>query len=75
MLLPAQGYGEVMLKDLEATINNTMCDSVVVGTPIDLSRIIKMNKPSTRVYYNLQEIGQPNLTDVLEEFVKKHKLA
>jgi len=75
ILLPAQGYGEVMLKDLEATINNTKCDSVVVGTPIDLSRIIKMNKPSTRVYYNLQEIGRPNLTGVLEEFVKKHKLA
>ncbi|MCJ7530337.1 MAG: GTPase, partial [Anaerolineales bacterium] len=74
-LLPAQGYGEVMLRDLEATINNTKCDAVVVGTPIDLSRILKMNKPSTRVYYNLQEIGRPNLTGVLEEFVKKHKLA
>jgi len=74
-LLPAQGYGEVMLRDLEATINNTKCDAVVVGTPIDLSRIMKMNKPSTRVYYNLQEIGRPNLTGVLEEFVKKHKLA
>ncbi|MBU4446909.1 cyclic 2,3-diphosphoglycerate synthase [bacterium] len=74
ILLPAQGYGEVMLKDLEATINNTKCDSVVVGTPIDLSRIMKMNKPSTRVYYNLQEIGRPNLDEVLGDFIKKYKL-
>jgi predicted GTPase len=73
-LLPAMGYGEQQLKDLEATINRTECDSVVIGTPIDLSRIIKINKPFTRVYYNLQEIGRPNLDGVLEEFVEKHKL-
>ncbi len=75
VLLPAMGYGEQQFKDLEATINTTECDSVVIGTPIDLSRIIKINKPYTRVYYNLQEIGRPNLTMVLDEFVKKHKLA
>jgi predicted GTPase len=75
VLLPAMGYGEQQLKDLEATINNTDCDSVVIGTPIDLKRIIKINKPSTRVYYNLQEIGRPNLEGVLDEFIKKHKLA
>jgi len=75
VLLPAMGYGEQQLKDMEATINNTECDSVVIGTPIDLNRIIKINKPSTRVYYNLQEIGRPNLTMVLDEFVKKYKLA
>ncbi len=74
VLLPAMGYGEQQLKDLEATINRTECDSVVIGTPIDLSRIIKINKPFTRVYYNLQEIGRPNLDGVLDEFVKKHKL-
>ncbi len=74
VLLPAMGYGEQQLKDLEATINRTECDSVVIGTPIDLSRIIKINKPFTRVYYNLQEIGRPNLEEVLDEFVKKHKL-
>jgi len=73
-LLPANGYGEQMIKDLAATINATKCDAVVVGTPIDLVRIMKINKPSTRVYYNLQEIGRPNLTGVLEDFVKKHKL-
>ncbi len=74
-LLPAQGYGDQMIKDLEATINATVCDAVVVGTPIDLARFVKMNKPSTRVYYNLQEIGHPNLDEVLNDFVKKHKLA
>jgi predicted GTPase len=75
VLLPAMGYGEQQLRDLEATINGTDCDSVAIGTPIDLGRIIKINKPFTRVYYNLQEIGRPNLQGVLDEFVKKHKLA
>jgi predicted GTPase len=74
VLLPAMGYGEQQLKDLETTINNTECDSVVIGTPIDLGRIIKINKPSTRVYYELQEIGLPNLVGVLDEFVKEQKL-
>jgi predicted GTPase len=73
-LLPAMGYGAEQLKDLEKTINNTDCDSVVIATPIDLNRIIKIKKPNTRVYYDLQEIGDPNLTQILEEFVKKHKL-
>lgn len=74
VLLPAMGYGEQQLKDLETTINNTECDSVVIGTPIDLGRIIKINKPSTRVYYELQEIGRPNLVGVVDEFVKEQKL-
>ena len=74
-VLPAMGYGEQQLMDLETTINNTECDAVVIGTPIDLCRFIKINKPSTRVYYNLQEIGWPNLEGVLEDFVSKHKLA
>jgi predicted GTPase len=74
-VLPAMGYGEQQLKDLEATINKTDCEAVVIGTPIDLSRIIKIDKPATRVHYNLQEIGHPSLVDVLEEFVSKHKLA
>jgi len=74
ILLPAMGYGEQQLKDLEATINRTDCDSVVIGTPIDLGRIIKINKPFTRVYYNLQEIGRPNLDGVLSDFIRAHKL-
>lgn len=74
-LLPAMGYGDDQLKDLETTINNTECDAVVIGTPIDLNRIINIKRPSTRVWYDLQEIGSPNLGEVIEEFVKKHKLA
>jgi len=73
-VLPAMGYGEQQLKDLEATINNTDCDAVIIGTPIDLNRIIKIKKPNTRVYYNLQEIGRPNLDMVLDDFMRKHKL-
>ena len=73
-VLPAMGYGEQQLKDLEATINKTECDAVVIGTPIDLNRIIKISKPNTRVYYNLQEIGRPDLEMVLDDFMKKHNL-
>jgi predicted GTPase len=71
-LLPAMGYGEQQLKDLETTINNTPCDAVIIGTPIDLSRIIKINRPVTRVYYDLQEIGQPDLNGVLDSFIQKY---
>jgi predicted GTPase len=74
ILLPAMGYGEEQLKDLELTINNTDCDAVVIGTPIDLTRIIRINQPSTRVFYDLQEIGNPNLTDILGDFMEKHNL-
>jgi len=74
-VLPAMGYGEVQLKDLETTINTTECDAVIIATPIDLNRIIDIKKPNTRVYYNLQEIGRPNFDGVLDEFVKEHKLA
>jgi predicted GTPase len=74
VLLPAMGYGRRQLKDLEATINNTKCDTVVVATPIDLGRLIKINKPHTRVHYNLQEIGSPNFGEILSGFCKKHKL-
>ncbi len=73
-LLPAMGYSHEQLKDLETTINNTDCDSVIIGTPIDLNRIININKPNTRVYYDLEEIGKPDLTDVLDDFVKKYNL-
>jgi predicted GTPase len=73
-LLPAMGYSDQQLKDLETTINNTDCDSVIIGTPIDLNRLIDIKKPNTRVYYDLQEIGKPDLKDLLEDFVKKHNL-
>ncbi|MFO8129013.1 MAG: cyclic 2,3-diphosphoglycerate synthase [Bacteroidales bacterium] len=73
-LLPAMGYGEEQLKDLEKTINNTDCDAVVIGTPIDLNRIINIKKPNTRVYYDLQEIGNPDLREVIDAFIEKHGL-
>ncbi|RJP69478.1 MAG: GTPase [Ignavibacteriales bacterium] len=67
ILLPAMGYGEDQMKDLETTINQTDCDAVVIGTPIDLGRILKLNKPSTRVMYELQEIGAITVESVLKE--------
>jgi len=73
-VLPAMGYGKQQLHDLEKTINNTDCDSVIIATPIDLNRIIKIQKPTTRVYYDLQEIGYPDLAGVLDEFLKDRKL-
>ncbi len=71
-LLPAMGYGEEQIRDLEATINATDCDSVIIATPIDLGRIIKINKPSTTVGYDLQEIGKPDLADLLNGFLEKN---
>jgi predicted GTPase len=73
-MLPAEGYGGKMLKDMEDTVNAVDCDSVIVGTPIDLARIINIKKPNTRVYYDLQTIGTPDLNGVLADFVKKHGL-
>jgi predicted GTPase len=73
-LLPAMGYSEEQLRDLEATINNTDCDSVIIGTPIDLGRILNINKPHTRVFYDLHEIGKPDLNTVLDDFIKRFYL-
>ncbi len=72
-LLPAMGYGDKQVKDLEATINRTPCDAVIIGTPIDLTRLIKINKPTVRVGYDLQEIGKPDLMDVLKPFLRKKR--
>lgn len=65
-ILPAMGYGEEMVRDLEQTIENADVDLVIIGTPIDLTRIMKINKPSQRVRYELQEIGKPTLEDILK---------
>ncbi|HOU82611.1 MAG TPA: cyclic 2,3-diphosphoglycerate synthase [Bacteroidales bacterium] len=73
-LLPAMGYGDEQVKDLEATINNTPVDLVISGTPIDLGRVVKVNKPIIRVGYDLQEIGYPTFDEVLDDFVKNHNL-
>ena len=64
-VLPAMGYGEAQMHDLQETINSAPADLVLIGTPIDLNSLIKINKPSQRVRYELQEIGQPTLQDLL----------
>jgi predicted GTPase len=65
-VLPAMGYGDQQTRELEETINRADADLVLIGTPIDLNRIIKINKPTQRVRYELQEIGQPTLEDLLK---------
>jgi len=70
-LLPAMGYGDQQIKDLQKTIDNFDGDAVVIATPIDLRRLITFKIPATRVRYELQEIGQPTLADVIDNFLKK----
>jgi predicted GTPase len=67
-LLPAVGYGERQVRDLEETIRRTPCDLVLIGTPIDLRRLIQIDKPALRVRYELQERGTPDLPTVLARF-------
>jgi predicted GTPase len=69
-LLPAMGYGDQQIKDLEQTINQTDCDVVIIGTPIDLRKLVNINKTAVRVTYELQEIGKPDLKDTLQPFMK-----
>lgn len=71
VLLPAMGYGEQQMKDLEATINKTDAELVIIATPIDLGRIVKFKKPTVRVTYELEEIGTPTLKEVLQKKFKK----
>ncbi len=73
-LLPAMGYSEVQKRDLEDTINRTDCETVIIATPIDLNRIITIEKPAVRVSYELQEIGSPNLEEVLSDFCSQQGL-
>ena len=73
-ILPAMGYGEKQIKELEETINRSDAELVIIGTPIDLGRVTKLNKPYVRVRYELQEIRKPDLEDVLSEFLKEKKL-
>jgi predicted GTPase len=65
-ILPAMGYGDEQVRDLEATIERVPCDVVVIGTPIDLTRLVKIRQPVVRVRYELQEIGRPDLADALK---------
>lgn len=73
MLLPAMGYGDEQLKDLEDTIAKIECDTVVIGTPIDLRRVIHIKQDSVRVTYELDEKGEPSIKTILKEFIQKHK--
>lgn len=66
-LLPAMGYGETQIKELEATINAADCDLVIIGTPINLGKLLTIKHPWQRVYYNLQEIGRPTLAEILAQ--------
>ncbi len=69
-LLPTMGYGKEQMKDLEKTIKKSDCDSVIIGTPIDLRRVINIKKPSVRVTYDLQEIGKPTLKELIKKEIK-----
>ena len=70
-LLPAMGYGHEQVRDLEATIERVPCDTVVVGTPIDLSRVVRIAKPVVRARYELQEIGRPDLRDAMAALLER----
>jgi predicted GTPase len=72
-LLPAMGYSETQRKELEETINRTPCDLVVLATPVDLRRILHLNKPCVRVGYEVEELTKPNLTDLLSDFTTQHQ--
>jgi predicted GTPase len=65
-VLPAMGYGQAQIKDLEATVRATPCDAVIIGTPIDLRRLIAFDRPAVRVTYDLAERGRPDLAELLE---------
>ncbi|NIM47425.1 MAG: GTPase [Candidatus Aenigmarchaeota archaeon] len=70
-VLPAMGYSRKQMEELQETINNVDCDSVLIGTPVDLRNLLNINKPAARVRYEIREIGKPNLEDVLRRFLRK----
>ncbi len=72
-VLPAMGYSAEQLKELEEAINRADCDIVISGTPIDLSRLIKTNKPVVRVRYRLKEKSQPDLKEIITEWLKRRR--
>jgi predicted GTPase len=73
-ILPAEGYFPEQLKDMEATIQQTPCDLVLVATPIDLSRLIRISQPVLRVSYRVEDWGKPALDQVIEEFIRRQAL-
>jgi predicted GTPase len=70
-LLPALGYGEKQIAELKETIDHTPCDVIVIGTPIDLRRIMTINRPAVRVKYELKVLGPVSLEQILEEFLQR----
>jgi len=68
-ILPAMGYSKAQIKELEETINHTPCDGVIIGTPVDLRRFIKLNKPAVAVRYELEEIGSPSLEELIDKIL------
>jgi predicted GTPase len=68
-VLPAVGYGDEQIRDLEETIRAVDCDLVVIGTPIDLRRVVKIHQPTVRVTYSLEVIGTPTLEAILQETI------
>ena len=70
-LLPAMGYGEKQMKDLQATIEKSDVDAVIIGTPIDLNRVIEIDKPSTRITYELDDYSDPSLGTVIAETLSR----
>jgi predicted GTPase len=73
-LLPAMGYSDEQVRDLEATVDRVPCDVVVIGTPIDLARLVRIRKPVVRARYELQEIGQPDLAQVVDDFLARRPI-
>ncbi len=71
-VLPAMGYGEKQIEELRKTIENTECDGIIIGTPIDLRRIMKLDKPAVRIRYELEEIGRPSLNEIINDFLEKN---
>jgi len=72
-LLPAMGYGPQQIHELEETINRVVCDLVLIATPVDLARVIAIRQPTCRVTYEFEEIGQPDLQEVLQDILVKAK--
>ncbi|GAG68819.1 unnamed protein product [marine sediment metagenome] len=72
-ILPSMGYGDEQVRELEQTINNSPCEVVIVGTPINLLKLIKIDKPAVRIKYELKEVGDLKLEQILKQFLKNFK--
>jgi len=73
-ILPAMGYDKKQMKELEATINQAHCDSIIIGTPIDLNRYLKIKKPATNITYEIHSMGKPSIDNIIGNFLKRQKI-